>query len=163
MDIQALSKNPRLPNAYELAELVDHVVSDWAFFSAQPAGQPAQGPAALDLEYTVQLRGPVNCLLVMRADRSLGRALAVASTGDPSAAEEGRDAFKELVNLVAGHLLTTFFGGSELNFEPFLPQPSVPAVWPLSEPDSQSVVMVEQNPLELRLWLESKLQGNGRV
>jgi hypothetical protein len=144
---------PRIPSSFELAELIDKVLSDWAFLSAVPAGKPAEGPADLGLEFSVRLSGPFDSLLVMRSGYSFAADLAQASTGDPGARAEASDAFKELCNLVASHLLTAFLGGQQVDFKPFVPQPSEPSQWPSAAPQAESVMLVEQHPLEARLWM----------
>jgi hypothetical protein len=143
---------PVRPSGFAVTEVVDRVLSDWAYLGSQPAGIPAPGPADLPLEYAVRLSGPAHYLLVMRCADALGSTVAVASTGDPGAAVLGPDAFRELVNLVAGHLLTDCFdGGTEL-YQSFLPQASVPADWPAHDPLGQALLLVENHPLEIRLW-----------
>jgi hypothetical protein len=142
---------PRIPGPSELADVVSRVIGDWAFLPVQAAGRPAEGPAELGLEFSVHLMGPFHCLLVLRGDYDLAAELAEASTGDPSAREDAKDAFKELVNLLASHLSTVFF--PHATFEPFLPLPSTPESWPDLVPSSASVMMVDRFPLELRLWI----------
>ena len=144
---------PRIPSSFELAELIDKVVSDWAFFSADPSGKPVAGPAPLSLEYSVRLKGPVDCVLVLRADSAFGAELAHASTGDPNAREQGADAFKELCNLVASHVLTAFLGGTTYSFDPFVPQATRPDQWPSAPADAESVMLVDRFMLEARLWI----------
>ena len=149
------------PGGFAVTEVVDRVLSDWAYLSTQPAGTPAPGPADLPLEYSVRLSGPAHYLLVMRSTEALGSAVAVASTGDPGAEGLGPDAFRELVNLVAGHLLTECLdGGSEL-YQSFLPRASVPADWPSSDPMGQALLLVENQPLEIRLWADQSGAGHG--
>lgn len=140
------------PSGFAVTEVVDRVLSDWAYLGSQPAGMPAPGPADLPLEYSVRLSGPAHYLLVMRSTEALGSAVAVASTGDPGAEGLGPDAFRELVNLVAGHLLTDCLdGGTEL-YQAFLPEASRPDTWPSHDPMGQSLLLVENQPLEIRLW-----------
>jgi hypothetical protein len=148
------SQSPNLvrPNNVALAETAGRVLSEWAYLASQPAGQPAPGPAPLPLEYSVRLSGPAEFQLVMRSTEALGATVAVASTGDPSASGLGPDAFRELVNLVAGHLLTDCLeGGTEL-YRAFLPETSGPADWPQGDPMGQALLMVENQPIEIRLW-----------
>jgi hypothetical protein len=150
---------PRIPSSFELAELIDKVLSDWAFLSAVPAGKPAQGPADLGLEFSVALVGPVDGFLVLRCGADLAADVAQASTGDPGARSEGPDAFKELCNLVASHLMTTFLAGGHLDFLPFVPKLSQPGEWPAQPADAESVMLVENHPLEARLWVHARAEA----
>jgi hypothetical protein len=155
MPTDAARTQPHIPSTFELAGLIDQVLSDWAFLSAVPAGKPAAGPADMALEFSVSLSGPFECLLNLRAGYAFAQELAQASTGDPGAREQASDAFKELCNLVASHLLTAFFGGSHLVFEPFVPQLTGPAQWPAESPNVASVMLVNHLPLEARLWVKT--------
>jgi len=147
------ASQPRIPSSFELAELVDKVLSDWAFLSAVPAGKPAEGPADLELEFSVSLIGPFDSLLVLRGGHAFAADLAQASTGDPGARADAPDAFKELCNLVASHLLTAFLGGGELDFQSFVPQPSQASQWPGRPADAEIVMLVDRHPMEARLWV----------
>ncbi|HTB34371.1 MAG TPA: hypothetical protein VNZ54_03995 [bacterium] len=155
------SQSPFLtrPSGFAVAEVVDRVLSDWAYLSAQPAGMPAPGPAHLPLEFAVRLSGPSDFLLVMRSTEALGSAVAVASTGDPGANGLGPDAFRELVNLVAGHLLTECLDGGTALYRSFLPQASVPSDWPACDPMGQALLLVDNHPLEIRLWSTQPASG----
>jgi hypothetical protein len=144
-----------LPSSFELAELIAMILSDWAFFSSQPAGKPVEGPAPLHLEFMVMIKGSLNGHLVMRCQEALGEELAHASTGDPTARDLGDDAFRELCSLATGHILSKFFGNPQLRLEPYMPVPSQPSQWPPRSPETEVVVMVGPYPLEVRLWLET--------
>ena len=151
----AARTQPHIPSPFELAELIDQVLSDWAFLSAVPAGKPAAGPTDLALEFSVTISGPFECLLNLRAGHAFAEDLAQASTGDPGAREQAADAFKELCNLVASHLLTAFLGGSHLAFAPFVPRVTDPGQWPAGSPNVESIMLINHLPLEARLWVKS--------
>jgi hypothetical protein len=144
---------PRIPSPFELCELIDNVISDWAFLPVQMAGRPAPGPARLDFEYSVLLKGDFACRLMLRGNRLLAADLAQAATGDPGAREQAEDAFRELCNLMASHLLSRFFPEASPSFGPFFPVPSTTESWPTLPPDSECVAIVSQHALEARLWM----------
>jgi hypothetical protein len=148
--------NESAPSPFELCELADRVISDWAFLPVQMAGKPAPGPAELALEYSVLLKGAFKCRLVLRGDAKLGAELAHASTGDPAAREQAEDAFRELCNLFASHFLTRFRPAQSSSFGPFLPEVSTPLSWPSRQPDSECVAIVDKYPFEIRLWMENE-------
>jgi hypothetical protein len=149
-----MNQTLRIPSPFELAELVDKVLGDWAFLSARPAGKPAQGPAPFPLEYSVRPKGRHSFLLNLRCNHSFAAELAQASTGDPGARAHGEDAFRELCNLLASHLMSSLGSPAGRSFESFLPEPSTPASWPSRLPDSQSVIIADRFPLEIRLWVD---------
>jgi hypothetical protein len=144
---------PRLPQAFELVDLAARLLGDWAFLTVMPAGKPAEGPANLPLEFSTALSGKLGCLLVLRSSHAFGSELAYASTGESSARDKGSDAFRELCNMLASHLMTAYLGGEGGDFASFLPQPSLPQHWPAAPADMETVMMVESFPLEARLWM----------
>jgi hypothetical protein len=145
---------PQLPASIGLAGIINQVLGDWAFLSGQPIGRPAEGPTTLAMEYCVNLRGPFECMLVLRAEAEFAAELAQAATGDPGAREQGPDAFKELCNLCSSHLWSSFMGSRGKAPEPFVPKPSTPDLWPQAAPAAECVLMVGRFPLEARLWIQ---------
>jgi hypothetical protein len=100
----------------------------------------------------MRLSGPRRYLLVLRAAEALGGALAVASTGDPGAAALGPAAFHELGSLAARALIRAVPEDDAGGYRTGPPLPCRPSEWPAEEPLGQSVLFVENLPLELRLW-----------
>jgi len=143
----------RLPNALELADLVDRVTREWANLAARPAGLPAPGPANLPLEFSVDFAGPLTLRMVLRCGEDLGAELAEGSTGDPGARALAADAFREMVNQVAQHWVIRRPHAFPRPRKAGLARASLPGGWPPREPDAAVVVMVDTFPLELRLWL----------
>ena len=150
---------PRLPRSFELAELMDQLLGNWAFLSVDSVGAPVVGPAALPMEYSAVISGRLGCVLVLRSTHAFAEEIAYASTGDPSARDQGADAFRELCNMLCSHLLTLFLGGETGTFTPFLPEPSHPGQWPDRASDVSAVVMMGGQPVEIRLW---EIQEAGR-
>ncbi len=144
----------RVPSSFELAEVLDRILGQWAYLSAVPSGKPSAGPVPFALEFSVRLCGPVNGCLNLRASRAFAEDLAFAATGDLNAAGDAEDAFQELCNLLASQLIRDFFGGTHETFERFLPMPSTPGIWPVENPNSECLALIEKHPLEIRLWIE---------
>ncbi|HTB22135.1 MAG TPA: hypothetical protein VK914_05475 [bacterium] len=145
--------NQRLPNAFELADMVDRVTREWANLAARPAGLPAPGPANLPLEFSVDFAGPLTLRMVLRCGEDLGAEMAESSTGDPGARALAVDAFREFVNQVAQHWILRRPSTFPRPRKAGLALASEPKGWPQRVPDASVVVMVDAFPLELRLWL----------
>jgi hypothetical protein len=153
--------NPgRIPDALELCALIDGLVNDWAFLTAEPDGIPAPGPAPMELEFGVSIAGPRRFLLVLRSNLKVASELALGSTGDPAARSQAADSFRELCHLSARRLARNFLGGTAIPYKCHTPQPSHPDFWPAWAPLAECVLLVAGFPLEVRLWLE---RDNGEL
>jgi chemotaxis protein CheY-P-specific phosphatase CheC len=138
----------------ELFEVFQSVLEKWAFLSCDSMGATVEGPAYLPLERMVGFSGPVEGFLVVRAPERFGQYLWENVAGEdkaPNTISHG-DAFSEFVNLYFGHLLTNLREFVQGTFDPYLPQPSHPALWPKYQPEAALALLVEDMPVEVRLW-----------
>jgi chemotaxis protein CheY-P-specific phosphatase CheC len=138
----------------ELFEVFQSVLEKWAFLSCDSMGATVEGPAYLPLERMVGFSGPVEGFLVVRAPERFGQYLWENVAGEDKAANTipHGDAFSEFVNLYFGHLLTNLREFVQGTFDPYLPQPSHPALWPKYQPEAALALLVEDMPVEVRLW-----------
>lgn len=140
----------------DLYEVFQSVLEKWAFLSCDFMGNTVEGPAQLPLERLVGFSGPVEGYLVVRSSDNFGKHLWENVSGDEAgldAAPHG-DAFSEFVNLYFGHLLTVLRRHVEGVFDPYLPQSSIPSLWPERKPDAAIALLVENIPVEVRLWID---------
>jgi chemotaxis protein CheY-P-specific phosphatase CheC len=138
----------------ELFEVFQNVLEKWAFLPCDSMGATVEGPAHLPLERMVGFSGPIEGYLVVRAPERFGKYLWENVSGDedsPDTTPHG-DAFSEFVNLYFGHLLSSLRQSVEGTFDPFLPQPSDPTIWPQRQPNAALALLVEDMPVEVRLW-----------
>jgi hypothetical protein len=140
----------------DLFGVFQEVLEKWAFSSCDSMGTTAEGPVNLPLERMVGFTGPWEGFLVVRAPEGFGRMLweNVAGEGAAPNSIAQVDAFSEFVNLYFGHLLTLFRQRTEGTFDPYLPQASNPSLWPGRRPDAALAILVDDMPVEVRLWLE---------
>lgn len=148
----------------ELFEVFQTVLEKWAFLPCDFMGLPVEGPAHLPLERMVGFTGPLDGFLVVRAPEGFGQYLWENVSGEDKALQDipHADAFSEFVNLYFGHLLTVLRNCTGGSFDPYLPQLSNPALWPEGQPDAALALLVENMPVEVRLWLE-KTSAPGRT
>ncbi len=140
----------------DLFEVFQAVLEKWAFLPCDYIGNAVEGPASLPLERMVGFSGPMEGCLVVRSSARFGKHLWENVSGNdlsPDDTPHG-DAFSEFVNLYFGHLLTLFRQSVEGTFDPFLPQSSIPSLWPDRQPDAALALLVENIPVEVRLWLD---------
>jgi hypothetical protein len=134
-------------------EAMRHVLHTWAYLPSFPIGMPVEGPANLPLERSVRLSGRALAYVNIRTSPELSLLLSQYAQGetDTKACE---DAFYEFVNIFCGHLMTYLWGTEGVSFEPYLPIPTTPADWPQAEPTSSCAFIVENIPIEVRLWIK---------
>ncbi len=142
-------------NDQELLDVFRGVLEKWAFLSCSDMGPVVEGPAPLPLERAVRFSGPLNGSLVVRAPEAFGLYLWENASGGTEAAQAGvrTDAFNEFVNLFCGHLLTSLRRSVQGAFNPYLPQISSPEQWPPHQPQFSMALLVEDMPVEVRLWI----------
>jgi hypothetical protein len=135
-------------------EAMKHVLHSWAYLPSGSIGAPVEGPAHLPLERSVRLSGRSVAFLNIRTNRELSGLLSQYARGEevPAGAEE--DAFQEFVNIYCGHLMTYLWGKEGSKFESFLPVPTTPADWPTITPSASCAFLVENIPVEVRLWIK---------
>lgn len=149
----------------DLFEVFQVVLERWAFLPCDFMGTTVEGPANLPLERMVGFSGPLEGCLVVRSSAHFGKHLweNVSGNDAPEGDTPHGDAFSEFVNLYFGHLLTLFRQSVEGTFDPFLPQSSIPALWPDREPNVALALLVENIPVEVRLWMERPSASAVRV
>lgn len=130
----------------------------WMHIVAQ-AEPGSPGIPDLWLCAVVRLRGSHCLRLVLRAPYALGRKMAQRALGShqPGAAESC-DAFLELANLLASHLISEHLLQQGADFGPFLPEAGDSLSWPSEACDAFCGVMVDGQPMELRLWQGAKAE-----
>jgi chemotaxis protein CheY-P-specific phosphatase CheC len=149
---QTVSKSQQ---SQELFEVFRTVLEKWAFMPSDNIGTTVEGPANLPLERMVGFSGPLEGFLVVRAPERFGKYLWENVSGEENSSSTipHGDAFTEFVNLYFGHLLTSMNEFRMGNFDPYLPQPSHPELWPKGTPSSAVALLVEDMPVEIRLWI----------
>jgi hypothetical protein len=142
----------------DLYELYEQVVGVYAFTACAYLGKPNDSPSpSLNVEFGVRIRGALSGRVVLRTTLGGARILAEGLRNDGRASDsDAVDAFRETCNLFTGHLLTSCLGGHRRAFDPFLPEPSTPADWPLPAPDAACALLLETEPVELRYWQDAR-------
>jgi hypothetical protein len=144
----------------ELFEIFRGVLEKWAFLPCDTMGSTVEGPAELPLERMVGFAGPLEGFLVVRAPERFGQYLWENVSGESEGTDSipHGDAFSEFVNLYFGHLLSRFHRFAQGTFDPYLPQPSDPTLWPKRQPQASLALLVEDMPVEVRLWFGAASQ-----
>jgi len=136
----------------KLFHLFRDVLAQWTFLGADLCN-PATAAEGTFLEYMVRWDGPAPATLVMRCSPAAARMMAEAATGGEGVTDAvAVDAFRELVNVVCGHLAATYWGRDNGRYAPFIPTPSQPGDWPAFTPTQRCVAAVEDQLIEILVW-----------
>ncbi len=152
MERNSLKMNQRI-DSETLFRVMERVGKNWSNFVVRSLGDPVDGIAPLPLERLVQWNSPERVTVVIRTASDFGDFFAQVVLEGESNGISGDDAFNELVNIYCGHLITALRNLYGPFPGPFLPESSIPAKWPPREPDAACALLVEDTPLEIRLWL----------
>lgn len=145
------------PTPVPVLEVFCQVLESLAFMFADPADRqdlPAAGEPLL--EASIGFRGPWSGSLTLLAPQSLAGELAANVLGvdadDESAAEQGRDALGELMNVTLGRLLTAVAGEAPVfDLTPPTVTDAADERWPqFVASESAVAVLVDGRPVLLR-------------
>jgi hypothetical protein len=135
--------------AETLQRSAQDLIQDWAGLSAEPSGRPARRPQSGMLCLAVRVEGSPACLVSVAASHRLGADLAVAATGDPGAGSFSGEALRELCTLLRERLNQGTAGRAPLTL---IPEPLDDGQWPGHAPEAELTLLVNGQPLEIRLW-----------
>jgi hypothetical protein len=125
------------------------VLRDWAGLRAEPSGRPPRRPGNGMVCLAVKVDGQPATIVSVAATHHLGAQLAVAATGDPGAGSFSGEALRELCTLLRERLSRDAEGRSPLTL---MPEPLDESQWPGQAPEAELCLLVNGQPLEIRLW-----------
>jgi hypothetical protein len=134
---------------------VSVVLESWANLSSRYIGVPVEGPAPLPLEFSVKFSGQASGYLNVRTSDEMAKVLhrSIQSKNGSFITEEA--IFKEFVAVFSGRLMAYLWGNNWGLFKSDAPVFSTPENWPASAPSACCAFIVENWPVEIRLWIES--------
>jgi hypothetical protein len=147
----------QVPSSLDLALMADEVMGGLAGLSAHPAGIPTERPGGLELEYRVSLRGYRQAELVARCSWALAGAVAEACLSDRDQRRDAGELFAKFLRVYSLKLADRIYRDHEA-LVIREPQPCSAEQWPTEEPSSSCVVLVKNEPLELRLWMGRRIE-----
>jgi hypothetical protein len=144
-----VERNSRLKSVFE------KVLEEWAFLWCDEVKQNFNEIKKYPIVKKVELKGPVSALLMVGSDFEFDSLLKEALTGSEDVECGVGDAFQELVNLLAGHIITDYFSNfTDLNtgWDAYLPQDPDPDFNPPRPPDAFLSAVVNGREVEIQLW-----------
>lgn len=157
MTIDTLGPKPRtfppLP-LLDLSHLFEKVVRIWGLSTVHHLGKIQDQQTYLPLERMVTLTGAVKGFLVVRSTREFALWLRSRRENTVLGRYPEEEIFEELVSLFTLYLVHSFWKPHLFSLGPVVPFPSIPSDWPNEPARFSATLMVEEFPLEIRLWLE---------
>ena len=139
-----------------ILECLAEVLETSAKLRCRHIGMPAEGPASLPLEFSVRYYGQSSIYLNVRTTMELAQLLEASIQDGAMKPGKREETFKEFVNAFGGRLTAYLWGSVGGNSSPDIPSLSTPQSWPAREPTACCAFIVENWPLEVRLWMGEK-------
>lgn len=143
-----------IPCSMDLAKHFHHFVKYWAGKDVDYLGEAAEGPVEMPVELAVRWNGSVKGHLVVRCFPEFMKWLSESRDYKPLHLCTGNEIFSEMATLYCIYLIQQFWLSEDFQMGPILPRPSTPAHWPAREPHATCSLLVENNPVEIRLWMD---------
>ncbi len=131
---------------------VESVLQSWAHLSSRYIGMPAEGPATLPLEVSIKFSAPFFVLLNIRTTSEMAQIIIRSIRGQIHFPLSDEEVFKEFANLLSDRLMGYLWGNNRRPFKPDEQFLSSPRNWPVGEPTACAAFIVENSPIEVRLW-----------
>ncbi len=134
---------------------VSVVLESWANLSSRYIGVPVEGPAPLPLEFSVKFSGQASGYLNVRTSDELAKVLYRSIQTKAKSHISQDDIFREFVAVFSGRLMAYLWGNNWGLFKSDAPTFSTPENWPKTDPSACCAFIVENWPVEIRLWIET--------
>jgi hypothetical protein len=131
------------------------VLESWANLSSRYIGAPVEGPAPMPLEFSVKFSGHSSGFLNVRTTAEMAKILLRSGEGKTVRQLPEEEVFKEFVSIFSGRLMAYLWGNNWGLFKSDAPVFSTPEHWPKSQPAASCAFLVENWPVEVRLWIET--------
>ena len=132
------------------------VFESWAHLSSRYIGLPVEGPAPLSLEFSVKFSGHSSGFLNVRTTKEMAQILFKSVKGKSASLLPEEEVFKEFVAIFSGRLMAYLWGNNWGLFKSDAPVFSTPQDWPQKQPTASCAFLVENWPVEVRLWIETE-------
>ena len=140
-----------------LGAIFERVLENWAYLWCEPP-EDVIDRENLTLHGLIEYEGEQGATLAVKSAPDFPRALFEAVSGAPDEQADHQDAFRELVNLVGGHVITDFWS-SKPGFQSFLPTVGQNLSFPSDQPTASFLTTVQGHPVELILWTKKEIES----
>jgi len=143
-----------IPSSLELAEHFQRFVKYWAGSDVEYRGRASEDAVEMPVELMVRWKGSVGGTLVVRCYPNFIHWLSESRDYRPLNLFTGKKIFSEMATLYSLYLIQQFWLTENFELGPVLPRPSTRSQWPAREPHATCALWVEDNPVEIRLWMD---------
>ena len=143
-----------IPCSMDLAKHFDRFVKYWAGANMEYLGQVSDHTIEMPVELMVRWKGSVSGTLVIRCFPDFIEWLTESRDYRPLNLCTGKEIFREMTTLYGIYLIQQFWLTENFELGPILPRSSTQAQWPAREPHATCSLLVDNNPVEIRLWMD---------
>jgi hypothetical protein len=145
---------PVVPHSMDLAKHFQKFVEYWAGAGIEYLGMASDEPIDMPVEVSLRWKGSISGTLVIRCYPEFLKWLTESRDYKPLHLCTEKEIFNEMSTLYCVYLIQYFWIAELFELGLILPRPSTSSDWPLREPDSTCSMLVEHNPVEIRLWVD---------
>jgi hypothetical protein len=147
------AKSAPLPSSMDLATHFQKFVKYWADADLQYLGPIREDVSNMPVEVSVKWKGTIGGRIVIRCRPEILKWLRESRDYKPLNLCTENEIFNEMSSLYAVYLIYSFWMSDFSEMGLILPRPSTAADWPHKEPDATCALSVQNNLVEIRLWV----------
>ncbi|HUO56948.1 MAG TPA: hypothetical protein VMV05_02110 [bacterium] len=140
---------------FRVGDFLERILRSWGAKQIHRLGRELTGTLYLPMERMALLTGTLRGFLVLRGSLEFSAWLRQLHDETPLGRCSEAEVFEELVALLGLSLTHSFWNPDSFEVGPIHPFVSIPSDWPSGEPQFSCSMLVEEHPVEMRLWLES--------
>jgi hypothetical protein len=140
---------------FNFCHLFERIIRSWGAVDVRHLGDILGEPTGLPVERSVALSGTLTGVLNFRTTAEFLEWLRRQRTGTFLGQYPVEDILDELVSLFCLYLFHDYWNPSNFQVGPIHPVPSRPQDWPAGLPQVACTLLVEGQPVEIRLWVRN--------
>lgn len=146
---------PAIPIPHIMANFFQKFVNYWALkTSVKYLGELQDWPVDMPVELCVRWKGNASGTVVFRCYDGFVKWLNKNKGYKPLNFATEKEMLNEMVGLYCTYLIYNFWRPELLKISPILTRPCTPEEWPTQYPDAAFGLLVDGNPVEIRLWVD---------
>jgi hypothetical protein len=142
-----------VPTRFSLCHLFERIIRSWGADHIQSLGEMTSGPGELPIERLVRLSGTLNGTLIVRTSPGFLAWLQNQRSGTFLGRYPADEIFEELISLFCLYLFHDFWNPATFHIGPIQPVRPTPPDRPPTRPHAACTLLVEDHPVEIRLWM----------
>jgi hypothetical protein len=145
---------PAMPVSHILANYFQKLIRYWAKTNVRFLGDIGEDVLPMPVELCVRWAGNASGMLVIRCYDDFVKWLKKGKGYKPANLSSEKEILNEMVAQYGVYLIHNFWKSELLKIGPILTRPCRPEEWPARPATAAFSVLVEDHPVEIRLWLD---------